>query len=47
MTLNDTDLVGQIQIVQADAGLDELFNGVRATYFEAGSSTAKERSPTR
>lgn len=45
MTLNDTDLVGQIQIVQADAGLDELFNGVRATYFEAGSSTAKEAKP--
>ena len=24
MTLNDTRLVGQIQIIQADAGLDEL-----------------------
>lgn len=45
MTLDDSDKIGELQIIQSDAGLDELFNGVRATYFEAGSSVAKEADP--
>jgi hypothetical protein len=39
MALADDDLDGQIEIVQAGAGLDDLFNGLRGTYIASGKST--------
>lgn len=39
MTLTDDDLDGQIEIVQAGAGLDSIFNGLRGQYIAAGKST--------
>lgn len=39
MDLADADLVGQIEIVQADVGTEDLFNGVRGTYIGAGKSS--------
>lgn len=45
MTLNDDDLMGQIEIAQVAAGLDELFNGVRASYIELGHAVPSDLSP--
>jgi hypothetical protein len=42
MTLTDDDLDGQIEIVQAGAGLDSLFNGLRGQYIAAGKSTPSD-----
>ena len=42
MDLTDNDLDGQIEIVQAGVGIDQLFNGVRATLIESGSSQPSE-----
>lgn len=44
-TLNDTDLDGQIEIVQNGQGLDNLFNGIRATHIERGKSTPTDLEP--
>ncbi len=45
MTLTDDDLDGQIEIVQAGAGIDELFNGVRGTYIAADKATPADFEP--
>lgn len=45
MTLNDDDLHGQIEVVQAGAAIDDLFNGVRAQHVPAGSATAIDVQP--
>jgi hypothetical protein len=45
MDLGDDDLDGQIELVQADSGLEELVNGARGVYFKKGSSTAIEFDP--
>ena len=39
MDLGDDDLDGQIDLVQAGAGMDAIFNGVRGSYIAAGKST--------
>lgn len=44
-TLTDDDLHGQIEIVQAGAGTDELFNGVRGTYIPAGKAQPIDFEP--
>lgn len=43
--LTDDDLDGQIEIVQAGAGLDTLYNGVRGTYIAAGRSAPSDFEP--
>jgi hypothetical protein len=42
MDLGDDDLVGQIELVQADVGMDQLLNGVRGTYIPAGKAVPIE-----
>jgi hypothetical protein len=42
MTLTDDDLDGQIEIVQAGAGLDTIFNGIRGQYIAAGKSSPSD-----
>ena len=42
MTLADDDLDGQIEVVQAGAGLDTLFNGLRGQYIAAGKATPSD-----
>lgn len=42
LALTDDDLVGQIEIVQADAGLDEAFNGVRGMHVPRGKAVPVE-----
>lgn len=39
LNLTDDDLDGQIEVVQAGAGMDELVNGMRGTYIGAGKAT--------
>lgn len=45
MTLGDDDLSGQVEIVQADADMDDLFNGVRGQYIPASSGTPVDYEP--
>lgn len=45
MSLVDDDLDGQIEIVQAGAGLDAIFNGVRGQFIPAGKSTPVDMDP--
>lgn len=45
MTLNDDDLHGQIEIVQAGASIDDLFNGVRGQIIESGSGSPSDFTP--
>lgn len=45
MDLDEDDLHGQIEILQCGAGLDELFNGVRASYIAALTSTPTDVDP--
>ena len=42
MALTDNDLMGQIEVLQADAGMEEAFNGVRGVYIPASKSTPVE-----
>ena len=42
LALTDDDLAGQIEIVQAGAGLDEVFNGVRGGYVPTGSGVTTD-----
>lgn len=44
-TLTDDDLDGQIEIVQAGSGDDEIFNGLRGTYIPAGKSVPVDMKP--
>lgn len=39
MDLTDDDLDGQIEVAQAGAGLDAVFNGLRGQYIAAGKAT--------
>jgi hypothetical protein len=45
LTLGDTDLAGQVELVQAGAGIDEVFNGLRTSFMPDGSSTISEGDP--
>lgn len=45
MDLTDDDLDGQIEIVQAGAGLDTLFNGIRGTYIPSGKAAPTDFAP--
>lgn len=45
MDLTDDDLDGQIELVQAGAPSDEIFNGVRGTYIPSGKSTPTDFKP--
>ena len=45
MSLTDDDLDGQIEIVQAGAGIDALFNGIHASYIAAGKATPTDADP--
>lgn len=45
MDLTDDDLDGQISIIQAGAGMDELFNGARGTYVPAGKAQPTDCEP--
>jgi hypothetical protein len=42
MTLTDDDLDGQIEVVQAGAGMDGIFNGVRGQYITVDKSTPSD-----
>jgi hypothetical protein len=44
-TLTDDDLDGQIEIVQAGEGMDDIFNGLRGTYIPAGKATPTDFHP--
>jgi hypothetical protein len=39
MDLGDSDLHGQIEVIQADVGMDQLVNGVRGQYVPRGKAT--------
>lgn len=43
--LTDADLHGQIEIVQAGASMEELFNGIRGTYIPAGKAQPIDFEP--
>ena len=45
MDLTDDDLDGQIEILQAGAGIDELVNGVRGTYIGVDSASPTDFEP--
>ncbi len=45
MDLTDDDLDGQIEILQAGAGIDELVNGVRGTYIGIDSASPTDFEP--
>lgn len=45
LDLNDDDLDGQIEVTQAGAGMDSIFNGVRGTYIAAGKATPADFVP--
>lgn len=45
MDLTDDDLDGQIEVIQAGAGIDELFNGVRGTYVAAETASPTDFEP--
>jgi hypothetical protein len=45
MTLTDDDLHGQIEIVQAGAPQDQLFNSLRGQYIAAGRGTPSDFDP--
>ena len=45
MDLTDDDLDGQIEVIQAGAGIDELFNGVRGTYIGVDSASPTDFEP--
>jgi len=45
MDLTDDDLDGQIEIVQAGVGLDDLFNGIRGSYIDSGKSSPTDFDP--
>jgi len=45
MSLGDDDLDGQIEIVQAGAGLDAIINGVRGQFIPAGKTTPVDMTP--
>jgi hypothetical protein len=45
MDLTDDDLDGQIEVVQAGAGIDEVVNGVRGTYIDYDSASPGEFQP--
>jgi hypothetical protein len=42
MTLTDDDLDGQLEVVQAGAGMEALFNGLRGQYIAAGKATPSD-----
>ena len=42
MALTDDDLDGQIEVAQAGAGLDAVFNGLRGQYVAAGKATPSD-----
>jgi len=42
MDLTDDDLMGQIEVVQGGAGMDEVFNSVRGSYIPAGGWTTAD-----
>ena len=44
-TLNDDDINGSIEIVQADTATDALLNGARGRYIPAGKSQPAEANP--
>lgn len=45
MDLDDDDLDGQIEVVQAGAGIDAMFNGIRGSYIAAGRSSPTDFEP--
>lgn len=45
MDLTDDDLHGQIEIIQAGAGIDELVNGMRGTYIGVDSASPTDFQP--
>ena len=45
MDLGDDDLHGQIEVVQAGAGIDDIFNGMRVRHIPAGSAVVDEPVP--
>lgn len=45
MTLTDDDLHGQIEVVQADTPMSELFNGIRGQLFLAGAQSPSDFNP--
>lgn len=45
MDLSDDDLDGQISVVQAGTGLDELFNGCHATYMPVNRISPQDITP--
>lgn len=45
MSLIDTDLDGQISIIQAGAGMDTLFNGAHASYLQFGRTSPSDIVP--
>ena len=44
LSLTDADLAGQIEIVQAGASLDEVFNGIRGSYVPGDSGVMSDFS---
>jgi hypothetical protein len=45
MDLTDDDLHGQVGVVQAGAGIDDVFNGLRVQHIPAGSAVPDEPVP--
>ncbi len=45
LDLSDDDLHGQIEVVQAGAGIDDIFNGVRGNFVPAGSGVSSDFDP--
>ena len=45
MDLTEDDLHGQIEVVQAGAGIDDIFNGLRVRHIPAGSAVVDEPVP--
>ena len=42
MDLTDADVMGQIEVLQADAGMQDAYNGVRGVYIPAGKAVPSE-----
>lgn len=47
MDLDDDDLHGMLEVVQADTPIDQLFNGVRGQYIPRGAQTPADINPYR
>lgn len=45
MDIGDDDLDGELELVQADSGFDDLMNGGKGVYFKEGSAIATEFEP--